>query len=59
MKKFDGCSIRGVIFSVLGLAGIGYELFSSRLKEIPVVLLYSVLVFFGILLLFFITDREG
>jgi len=59
MKKFDGYSIRGVIFSVLGLAGIGYELFSSRPKEIFVVLLYSVLVFFGSLFLFFITDREG
>lgn len=58
MKKFDRYSIRGIVFTALGLTGIGYELFSSRPKEMFVVILYSVVVFVGILLLFFIKDRE-
>lgn len=58
MKKFDRYSIRGIVFTTLGLTGIGYELFSSRPKELFVVILYSVVVFVGILLLFTIKDRE-
>ena len=58
MKKFDRYSIRGVIIVVISLAGIGYELFSSRSIEILIIGLYSFLLLIGVLLLFIIKDRE-
>jgi len=58
MKAFDRYSIRGIIFTVLGLAGIAYELFSSRPKELFVVVLYGVVVFIGVLLIFHIKEHE-
>jgi len=59
MKKFDRYSIRGFIFTVLGLAGIGYEMFSSRPKELFVVILYGFVVCFGLFLIFHIKEHKG
>ena len=58
MKTLDRYSIRGIIFTALGLAGIAYELFSSRPKEFFVVVLYGVVVFIGALLIFRIKEHE-
>lgn len=52
MKAFDGYSVRGIIFSLLGIAGICYEIFSSRPNEVLVIALYGFVVFIGLLLLF-------
>lgn len=59
MKKFDRYSIRGIIFMTLGLAGICYELFSSRPKELFVIILYGFVVSIGLLLIFRIKDHDG
>ena len=56
MKRFDGYSIRGIIFAILGLAGIGYEFLSSRPRAIFVVVLYSFVVILGVLLFFVIKE---
>ena len=58
MKKFDKYSVRGIIFTILGLAGIAYELFGSKAREAFVVVLYSVVVVMGILLLFRIKETD-
>lgn len=52
MKKFDGFSVRGIIFSAAGLAGITYEIFSTRPKEIIVIVLYGIVVLIGLWLVF-------
>lgn len=54
MKRFDGYSIRGVVFGILGLAGLGYEIFSSASRSIFVIVLYSFVVILGVLLCFVI-----
>ncbi len=58
MKKFDRYSIRGIIFSVLGFAGIGYELLSSRSREAFVILMYGFDVLMGVLLIFLIHEHK-
>ena len=58
MKAFDRYSTRGVIFSVLGMAGIAYEVFSSRPKEAFVIILYGFVVILGLWLLFFKESTE-
>lgn len=52
MKKFDKYSVIGLVFTIVGMAGITYELFGSKAKETFVVVLYSVVVLIGLLLLF-------
>jgi hypothetical protein len=59
MKKFDRYSIRGIIFTAIGLAGIGYELLSSRSSELFVIILYGVVVSIGLLLIFRIKEYES
>jgi hypothetical protein len=59
MKKFDRYSIRGIIFTAIGLAGIGYELLSSRPSELFVIILYGVVVFIGLLLIFRIKEYKS
>jgi len=54
MKRFDGYSIRGVIFGILGLAGLGYEVLSPAPRAIFVIVLYSFVVILGVLLCFVI-----
>lgn len=57
MKAFDRLSIRGVVFSVLGLAGIAYEVF-TRPAELLVVLLYGFVVLLGMWLIFFKSEER-
>ena len=57
MKRFDRMSIRGVVFAVLGLAGIAYELLSSRRAELWVIGMYGFIVCLGLGLIFFVKDR--
>jgi predicted membrane channel-forming protein YqfA (hemolysin III family) len=58
VKKFDKYSVRGIVFTILGLAGITYELFGSKAREALVIILYSVVVLMGILLLFRIKEPD-
>ena len=58
MKRFDSMSVRGVIFSVLGLAGMGYELCISSRGELWVVGMYGLVFSLGLGLIFFIKDRK-
>lgn len=51
MKKFDGYSIRGLIFFTLAIAGIVYELFFKEITEWIVIILYGTIVFLGVLLI--------
>ena len=57
MKKFDRYSIRGIIFSTLGVAGIVYEVF-YRSREVFVIVLYGVVVLIGGLLIFRIREHQ-
>ena len=59
MKRFDKMSIRGVIFIIVGLAGIAYELFSVRRAELWVIGMYGFVFCLGISLIFFIKDRDA
>jgi hypothetical protein len=54
LKKFDGYSIRGILFSALALLGILYELILSETAKWAVVLLYSLVVILGMALIFII-----
>ena len=58
MKKFDGFSIRGIVFLALGLAGIGYETIFSKPGELLIIVLYGVVVVIGLWLIFFKEDEE-
>ena len=58
MKRFDGFSIRGLVFSVLALAGMGYELFFSSRRELWIVAMYGLVLCLGLVLIFFVKDRE-
>lgn len=57
MKAFDRYSIRGIVFSVLGIAGMAVELLSTRPAELFVILLYGFVVLLGLWLLFFKVDH--
>ena len=57
MKKFDRYSIRGIIFSTLGVTGIVYEVF-FRSREVFVIILYGVVVILGGLLIFRIKEHQ-
>ena len=59
MKAFDQYSIRGFLFSFLGIAGIAYEIFSPGSEEVFVILLYGFVVFLGLWLIFFKTYAKG
>jgi hypothetical protein len=52
VKRFDRYSIRGVIFSTLGVAGIVYEVLFAPPVEVFVVVLYSMIVLLGLWLVF-------
>ncbi len=58
MKPFDRYSIRGIIFSTLGLLGMGYELIFSQRGELFIILLYGVIVFIGLMLIFRIREYK-
>jgi hypothetical protein len=58
MKKFDGFSVRGLVFFVAGLAGIVYELFFSKPSELIIIVLYGIVVFIGLWLVFMKQETE-
>jgi len=51
MKKFDGYSIRGLIFSMLAIGGIVYEYYFKEVTEWIVIVLYGTIILTGILLI--------
>ena len=57
MKRFDGYSIRGIIFSVLGAAGLVYEVIREP-TEWWVMLLYGGIVVLGLCLIFVLKYPE-
>ena len=58
MKAFDRYSIRGIVFSALGTAGIVSELLFRGPKEVFVLILYGFVVLMGLWLLFFKEDHK-
>jgi hypothetical protein len=57
MKSFDRYSIRGIVISLICLAGIVYEVFFSSHKELFVIVLYTLVLLLGLALLFYIKDK--
>jgi hypothetical protein len=59
MKKFDRYSIRGIICIALGVIGMGYEVFFSMVKEVFLIVMYSIVIGIGVLLLFVVRNKKS
>jgi len=55
-KKFDKFSVRGVVYSCLAIAGMGYELYFREPVRVFLILGYGVVLFVGIVCLLFLEE---
>ena len=58
MKSFDGYSIRGIVFTVLGLAGITVEIIRRPVEPL-IIILYGLVIGLGMALLFRIKSPKA
>ena len=57
MKSFDRYSVRGLVMTVAGLAGMIYEIVRPRPAETFVLIMYGVVLSLGQALIFFIREK--
>ncbi|MFZ5519484.1 MAG: hypothetical protein ACOY90_22830 [Candidatus Zhuqueibacterota bacterium] len=57
-KKFDKNSIRGIIYSLISLAGLSYELFFSVQVRAFLIVMYSFTLAIGLLYLLFLKEQH-
>lgn len=57
-KKFDKFSVRGIIYSLIALAGISYELFLSVETRPFLIVMYGIGLGIGLLCLLFINEEN-
>jgi len=55
MDKF---TLRGIIYSTIGIAGISYELTFRSSPELLVILLYFSLIVMGMIAIFYLKERK-
>lgn len=55
----DKYTLRGTIYSGIGLLGIGYEVIFSKSTRFIVILLYLCIIIIGMICIFLVKERKG